>query len=125
MTHQQLCGRCLVSIATHISNKGSPTQGALFEMADKALPTLAVIRQKRGITWNDAAVDTPSGQSDTSGRSYAVCRSNVDRVFREDQKLEALRVTTSNRCRQRRMFRGGKNKNVNSDLWNALEVADK
>ena len=97
----------------------------MFGMEDKALPMLAVFRQKRGITRNVAAVGTTPGQSDTSGRSYAVRSFNADRVFHEGKKVEALATTTSKGRQQGRRFFRRKNPNFSSDLWNALEVAHK
>ena len=65
------------------------------------MPTLTVIRPKRGITRNVAAMDTSPRQSSASGRADAVRCSDADRVIRGDQELEALPIATENRCRQR------------------------
>ena len=54
----------------------------MFGMELKAVPTLAVNRQKRGIARNVVTMGATPGQSSTGGRAYAVRSLETDRVFR-------------------------------------------
>ena len=79
----------------HKSCMGQDLRGvSSLEAKTKIVPTLTVVRPKRGITRYVAAVETSSRQSNASGDTDAVRRSDVGEDIHDDQELELLPLAT-------------------------------